>query len=179
MENNLHNNYLFQALDAYPYDLEQTLEALNYALSYNPKDAHALWLMGRVYAEQLRDFEAAKSYFEEAVTHQLELTKIYPYYIQTLLWNEDYQEAQKLLDYASTLKSSDKAWLQLLQGLLFERQADYDKAKTAYKVAIKIATNNCFITHVEAELERLKKKVKPKKKKNKTKNNSKKKRKEK
>ena len=33
MENNLHNSYLFQALDSYPYELEQTLEALNYALS--------------------------------------------------------------------------------------------------------------------------------------------------
>lgn len=179
MENNLHNTYLFQALDAYPYELEQTLESLNYALSYNPKDAQALWLMGRVYAEQLRDFETAKSYFEEAVTHRLELSKIYPYYIQTLLWNEDYKEAQKLLDYASTLKGSDKAWLQLLQGLLFERQVNYKEAKTAYKAAIKIATNNCFIIHVEAELERLKKKVKPKKKKKKTKNKSNNKRKEK
>ena len=170
MENNLHNNYLFQALDAYPYELEQTLEALNYALSYNPKDAHALWLMGRVYAEQLRDFEEAKKYFEEALVHQMELTKIYPYYIQTMLWNEDYNEAQKVLNYAMTLKSSDKAWLQLLQGLLFERQVKFKEAKTAYKAAIKMATNNCFITHVEAELDRLKKKVKPKKKKKKTKN---------
>ena len=177
MENNLNNNYLFQALDAYPYELEQTLEALNYALSYNPKDAHTLWLMGRVYAEQLRDFEVAKTYFEEAVTHQLELTKIYPYYILTLLWNEDYEEAQKLLDYALTLKSSDKAWLQLLQGQLYESQANYKAAKTAYKAATKLALNNCFITHVEAELGRLKKKVKPKHKK-KTKRKSNKKRKE-
>ena len=173
MENNLHNSYLFQALDAYPYELEQTLEALNYALSYNPKDAHALWLMGRVYAEQLRDFEIAKSYFEEAVTHQMELTKIYPYYIQPLVWNDDVTEAQKLLDYALTLKGSDKAWLQLIQGWLFEKQIKFNYAKTAYKSAIKTATNNCFINYVKAELERVKKKAKPKKKKKKSKVKSK------
>ena len=57
MGNNLHNSYVFQAIDAYPYNLEETLEALNFALSYNEKDTQALCLMGRVYAEQLKDYE--------------------------------------------------------------------------------------------------------------------------
>ena len=29
MDTNLHNTYLFKALDAYPYELEETIEALN------------------------------------------------------------------------------------------------------------------------------------------------------
>ena len=50
---NLANNYLFKALDAYPYDLEETIEALTYALSYDEKNTVALCLMGRVLCRKL------------------------------------------------------------------------------------------------------------------------------
>jgi len=30
------DKYLFQAIDTYPYDLQETVESLQYALSYNP-----------------------------------------------------------------------------------------------------------------------------------------------
>ncbi|ULC59536.1 hypothetical protein MBM09_00820 [Flaviramulus sp. BrNp1-15] len=164
MGNNLHNSYVFQALDAYPYNLEETLEALNYALSYNEKDAQALCLMGRVYAEQLKNYETAKHYFAEAVTQHMEMPKTYPYYIQTLLWNEDYVEAQKLLDFAQTVKGVDKALLELMQGILFEKLGQFKVAIKIFKRAKKTATNNGFIDYVDNELSRVKKKMNPKKK---------------
>lgn len=165
METNLHNHYLFKALDAYPYELEETLEALHYALSYSPKDAHALCLMGRVYSEQLKDYETAKQYFAEAVAQHMEMPKTYPFYIQTLLWNSDYEEAEKLIAFALTVKGIDKALIELLQGILFEKQGDYKSAIKAFKYANKTATNNCFIDYVNNEISRVKKKIKPKKKK--------------
>ncbi|WP_400076085.1 tetratricopeptide repeat protein [Winogradskyella sp. R77965] len=179
MENNLHNSYVFQALDAYPYNLEETLEALNYALSYNEKDAQALCLMGRVYAEQLKNYETAKQYFAEAIAQHMEMPKTYPFYIQTLLWNEDYVEAQKLIDFAKTLKGVDKALLQLMQGVLFEKLGQFKIAIKTFKAANKTATNNDFIRYVDNELSRVKKKMKPKKKCKKKKKKSNKKRKEK
>ena len=121
MENNLHNNYLFKALDAYPYELEETLEALSYALSYNSKDAQALCLMGRVYAEQLKDYETAKQYYAEAVAHEMEMPKTYPFYIQTLLWNEDYDEAEKLITFALTIKGCKQSYFTLLQSGFIRR----------------------------------------------------------
>ncbi|WP_282134760.1 tetratricopeptide repeat protein [Seonamhaeicola maritimus] len=165
MENNLHNNYLFKALDAYPYELEETLDSLNYALSYNPKDAQSLCLMGRVYAEQLKDYETAKQYFAEAVAHGMDLPKTYPFYIQTLLWNDDYHEADKLIAFALTIKGIDKALMQLLKGVLLEKQGAYKLAIKSYKNANKTATNNCFIDYVNNEISRVKKKIEPKKKK--------------
>lgn len=164
MDNNLHNSYLFQALDAYPYNLEETLEALNYALSYNSSDAHALYLMGRVYAEQLEEYETAKAYFAEAVAKQLEKTIVYPHYISTLLMNEDYEEAQKLIDFALTVKGTDKARIKLLQGYLFEYQKEYKKAIKVFKEANKMATNDNFIDYVEKCISRAKNKMKPEKK---------------
>ena len=61
------DKYLFQALDNYPYSLEETIESLDYALSYNNKNVMALCLYGRVQSEQLQDYEAAKVYFQEAL----------------------------------------------------------------------------------------------------------------
>ena len=61
------NKYYFEALDCYPYNLPDCLEALNYALSYDPEDADALCLMGRIHSEVLKDYETAKEYFAEAM----------------------------------------------------------------------------------------------------------------
>lgn len=179
MGNNLHNNYLFKALDAYPYELEETLEALHYALSYNDKDAQALCLMGRVYAEQLKDYDTAKQYFAEAVAQHMEMPDTYPIYIQTLLWNGDYSEAEKLIAFALTVKSIDKALIQLLNGILLEKRSDYKGAIKMFKAANKTATNNSFINYVDQEISRVKKKINPKKKKKKNTKKSNKKRKEK
>ncbi|MCP1250466.1 MULTISPECIES: hypothetical protein [Elizabethkingia] len=33
------NKYYFEALDHYPYSIPDCVEALNYALSYDPQDA--------------------------------------------------------------------------------------------------------------------------------------------
>jgi len=163
METNLHNNYLFKALDAYPYELEETLEALNYALSYNNKDAQALCLMGRVYAEQLKDYETAKQYFAEAIAQHMEMPKTYPYYVQTLLWNDDFEEAEKLIKFGLTVKGVDTALLQLFQGILFEKKGAFKAAIKAFKTANKTATNNNFIDYVNNELSRVKNKIRPKK----------------
>lgn len=175
MENNLHNSYLFKALDAYPYKLEETLEALNYSLSYNGNNAHALYLMGLVYAEQLQEYETAKEFFAEAIATKMETPIVYPFYIQTLIWNEDYDEAQKLLDFALKVKGTDKAFLKLIQGVLLEKKGQFKQAVKSYKEAIKLAVHNSFVVYTEKELDRVKKKLKsPKKgkrKKNKKKSN--------
>ncbi|XJR87409.1 hypothetical protein ACH34I_08880 [Elizabethkingia anophelis] len=41
------NKYYFEALDHYPYSIPDCVEALNYALSYDPQDADSLCLMAR------------------------------------------------------------------------------------------------------------------------------------
>jgi len=164
MENNLHNNYLFKAIDAYPFDLAEALESLSYALSYDAHNVEALYLMGVVYAEQLQDYKTAISYFEEAVAAKIDSPKIYPFYILTLINNEDYEHAQKLIDFSKTMKGSDKAHLMLLQAVLFESLLSFKKAKKAYQKALRMGMNNHFISHVESELKRVEKKMKPKSK---------------
>jgi uncharacterized protein YfaS (alpha-2-macroglobulin family) len=45
------DKYLFQALDNYPYSLQETVESLDYALSYDEKNTTALCLYARIEAE--------------------------------------------------------------------------------------------------------------------------------
>jgi len=115
------DKYTFQALDNYPYWLEGTIESLDYALSYDAKNTMALGLYGRIYAEQLLDYETAKQYFQEALGVNIHSLAVYPHYIQTLLLNEDYEEATKLIDFALTIKGINKAEILLKKVLLLER----------------------------------------------------------
>ena len=172
------NMYLFKALDAYPYDLEQAIEALEYALSYEPENAQALFLMGRVYSEQLQDFETAKNYFAEAMAQDMALPRLYVYYTYVLIANEDFEEASKLLEFAKTRKGLDQAQMHYLEGLIYEHKTDFKRAKRAYKLAKLLSVNNSFRGYLTSELDRIKdkqpKKKTNKKKKKKSKNNKKK-----
>lgn len=170
METN--NIYLYKAYDAYPYCLEEAVEALQYALSYEPENAQALHLMAKIHTYQLRDYEMAKRYFEATIASTMEMPNVYPDYVRALLNNEDFAEAQKLLDYAMQVKGCDKAVLYIQQGQLFEAFEEYKEAIKAFKEARKKGQNSAFINFVETEIERVKKKL-PKKKKKKSKNKKK------
>ncbi|MBF8149190.1 hypothetical protein ITJ86_04740 [Winogradskyella sp. F6397] len=175
MDTNLLNNYVLKAIDAYPYELEETVENLNYALSYEANNAYALYLMGRLQAEQFGDYEKAKQYYAEALANKLDFHKVYSHYILVLIWNEDYKEAQKLIDFAFTVKGLNKGEVYMFQGQLFENLQAYKKAIKALKKAKIFGYNDGFICTVNSEISRIKNKMKPKKKKSKSRKKKKKK----
>ena len=152
------NLYLFKALDAYPYNLEEAVEALNYSLSYDPNNVMALCLMARVQSEQLGDYHAAIEYFEKALACDMENPKTYASYIHVLMQNDDYVEAQKLIEYAMTVKGIDKGGIALLQGQLYEALFEFEMAESALKEALLLGLNSGFISFVEDELSRVSKK---------------------
>ncbi len=129
------DKYLFQALDNYPYWLEGTIESLDYAFSYNSKNTMILCLYGRIQAEQLMNYEEAKSYFQEALSINIHALEVYPYYLQTLILNEDYEEAQKLIDFALTIKGINKADIYIKKAILLEAQQEFKKALKEIKQA--------------------------------------------
>jgi len=165
MDANLLNNYVLKAIDAYPYELEETVENLNYALSYENDNAYALFLMGQLQAEQFGNYEKAKQYYAEALANKMDFHKVYSKYILVLIWNEDYEEAQKLIDFAFTVKGLNKGEVHLYQGQLFENLQAYKKALKAFKKAKLFGYNDGFISHINSEMSRIKNKMKPKKKK--------------
>ena len=164
------DKYLFQALDNYPYSLEETIESLDYAFSYDAKNTMVLCLYGRIQAEQLWNYEEAKNYFQEALAINIHALEVYPYYLQTLILNEDYQEAQKLIDFALTIKGINKSDIFVQKAILLEAQQEFKKAlkeiRNAKLTTLKFAFES-DITEVEkrikGKIELLEKKKKPKK----------------
>ena len=122
------SKYYFEALDNYPYSLPDCLEALNYALSYDPEDADSLCLMGRIYSEMLDDYEKAKLYFEEAMQCDVTNLNTPKYYIKCLLDNEDLQEAEKLIHYSLKIKGIDKATMWFYRSMLSEKRGSLTNA---------------------------------------------------
>jgi tetratricopeptide (TPR) repeat protein len=158
------NNYVFKAIENYPYDLEETMEALNYALSYDENNTMALTLLGRVYAEKLFKYEDALVYFKKALAENIQAYEVYLPYIDTLLWNEDYQEAKKFVNFAFTVKGVDKGTLYLKKAIIFEYLKKYEKALKCIKLAKEHTYNNEFMCVIDQEKDRIKNKM-PKKKK--------------
>jgi tetratricopeptide (TPR) repeat protein len=159
------DKYLFQALDNYPFNLVETIESLEYALSANDKNTMAICLMGRIYAEQLKDYETAKEYFAEAISIDIHSLEVYPHYIETLILNEDYEEAHRLIDFAMTIKGISKLDILMKKVWLLEIQKDFKKAKSVLKDIKMLLTNSHFDNYLEETKNRIEAKSKPKKKK--------------
>jgi len=160
------DKYLFQALDNYPYSLEETIESLDYAMSYDAKNTTALCLYGRIQTEQLLNYEEAKRYFQEALAINIDAVAVYPYYIETLLLNEDYEEASKLIDFAMTIKGINKMVILLKKVQLLERQQDIKGAIKLMKEVklVSFANDTYEIDEVVNRLNAKKDLLKPKKK---------------
>ena len=161
------NNYVFKALDSYHYDLEQTMEALNYAISYDDKNTMALTLMGRVHAEKLYNYDEAIGYYKEVLGININAFEVYVHYINVLLWSENYEEAVRFIDFALTVKGSDKGMIYFKKAILNDQLKAYKKALKNIKKAKENTFNSDFMYTLNAAKERIKGKL-PKKKKKKT-----------
>lgn len=162
--NALHNSYLFKALDNYPYDLAETIEALNYALSYDNKNPITLALAAKVYAEQLYDFETARQYYEQALAEDIYALSVYPDYISLLIKTEELDKAEKLIGFALTLKGIDKAAIYYAQSHLWHVKREYKQALDALKNA-KLHTYSAeFLKTIDEARELIKSKMPQKKK---------------
>ncbi|MFM2393466.1 MAG: hypothetical protein RLZZ546_1448, partial [Bacteroidota bacterium] len=102
------NNYLIKAIDNYPFDLEEAVTSLAYALSQEPENPFALLMMGRIYLEQLLDYPKGIKYFEEVLTLDINNVTVYGYLSKAFLLNEDFDKAKKLIDFALKVKGIDK-----------------------------------------------------------------------
>ncbi|MBZ4034860.1 hypothetical protein K6T82_08780 [Flavobacterium sp. 17A] len=173
------DKYLFQALDNYPFWLEGTIESLDYAFSYDSKNTMVLCLYGRIQAEQLMNYEEAKSYFQEALAINIHALEVYPYYLQTLILNEDFEEAQKLIDFALKIKGINKSELYVKKAVLLEVQHKFKEALKEIKQAKLYSIQHEYDSGISEVEKRIKskmdllKKKKPKKDKKNSKKKSK------
>ena len=158
------NKYYFEALDFYPYNLPDCLEALNYALSYDSEDADALCLMGRIHSEVLKNYEKAKEFFEEAMMFDVSNVNTPQYYIACLIENEDFAEAEKLITYALKIKGIEKSTLVFYRAMISERRGSLKNALKFLKEAEKNAFTSCSLEMVNERKKFVKSKLTKKRK---------------
>lgn len=156
------DKYIFEALDNYPYSLVETIESLDYALSYDDKNTMALCLYGRVQADQLLRYEEAKEYFQQAISININAIEVYSYYINTLVLNEDYAEARKLIDFALTIKGINRTEILLKKVMLLESQKNFKKALKVLKGAKLETLSNEYDFLIDESEKRLNTKAKKK-----------------
>ena len=159
MDTITHNTYLIKALNNFEWDLEETVESLNYALSYDPENAYTLFTMARLQAERFSNYPAAKDYYAQALSKNLDLVTAYPKYVSVLILNEEYHEAMRLIDFALKIKGTNKAYLYMQLGLVLERLGKYRLAIKIMKQAYLIA-NDELNEHIDHQLKRIKEKIK-------------------
>lgn len=153
------DQYYLKALDSYPFDLNESVENLNYALSYSKEHAQANCLMARVYSEQLNKPDLAVQYFEQALFYDLSNIEAISYYVFFLIKTEDFEKAKKLIDYGYTIKGIGKAMLLRYEALVTEYQKMYNVSKKLLKEAINESFSKSEIDFLKEELARVKGKI--------------------
>jgi tetratricopeptide (TPR) repeat protein len=154
------DKYLVKAIDAYPFNLEEAIESLDYALSSDNNNAATLCLYGRVYAEQLQDYATAKTYFQDALAAEINAVFVYPYFIQLLMDFDEDVEAEKLIHFALTIKGIDKPLILSKLIILKEKTRSFKEAKQWIRELKMVVLNDdyqMFIEKTEARINAKKK----------------------
>jgi len=151
--------YYAKAMANYPWELDEVIEALNYALSYDNEHAGAYCLLGRIYSEQLIDFEDAFYYFEQALLHNINYINTYYFYSMSLIQYGDFAKAEILLNHGMKVKGICKACLTQRFALIYEMQGKLLKAKKLLRKAIALSINNEEIEGFRSDLKRVKDKI--------------------
>jgi tetratricopeptide (TPR) repeat protein len=158
----LAETYYLKAVEGYPYELEEVLENLNYALSYDEEHAGALYLMGCMQMEQLENYELAEDYLVSAIASNPNYFKAFKKYAHLTILTRQFDKTEGLIKHMFKIRGADWAIVYHVRGLWFEYQKMFDQAIVEYKLAKGEAYNKDFGWFIEDEIERVKAKIKPK-----------------
>lgn len=154
----LADQYYLKALDDFDYNLEEVVENLNYALSYDPEHAGANYLMGKLYMDQFQKFDLAEEYFVASIASEPENIKTCESYIWLMIRTKRYKEALKLIKYTHQLAGISTSEIIRLEALVYELKGNYVKSRGLLQEAMKESYDSNYIEFLENELKRVEKK---------------------
>lgn len=158
------DTYYVKALSTFSFDMENSIESLNYALGCDPDHAPSNCLMGRIYMEYIKNYEKAEEYFGYAIASDPKYPDTYEAFSQVLIWKGDIRHALRLINFGFKLPGIDRAILYSRRAQIYEIQGQPKLAIKAIKTALEHSYNTGYMWHFEMELERVKKKAKQLKK---------------
>jgi len=148
------------ATSGYDNSWEEVCEALNYALSYDENHCPSLCLLGEIYVYQLSMQEKAWECFDKIIAINSDYIDVYPIYAKYLIWNNEIERAEKLIEFAHSIHNIDDAQLHWLSSYSAETQCKYKKSLKYLKKAKTAIYNDHFISFIEDEEKRIRKKIK-------------------
>jgi tetratricopeptide (TPR) repeat protein len=161
---NTADTYLIKALDHYPWDLEETMEALGYGLAYNAEHPALLCLMGRVCADQLHQYTNAIGYYEDALSADLDYPETYYHYLNILVKMGQLDKAEKLSEQALKVAGIDKYTIYGWKSAMHEQREQYQEAIDMIDRCRKHCYNKPASDFLDEEITRINKKLNPGKK---------------
>jgi len=160
MELTLADQYYLKAETNYPYGIEEVVENINYALSYDDEHVQAHCLMGRIFMYQFKEYDQAAKCFSKILQFDLNFPDTYKYYSLLKIWQSDFEGALKLIDFGMKINGMDKASLLIHRGLVSECLGDFNQAKLLMEKALLFSIDNNSTEKANENLSRVKKKKK-------------------
>ena len=145
-----------QARDNYPYNVDECIEKLHYVIAADNEHTGAHFLMGRIYEEQLEDFVQAEYYYRMALYLNNMYLPAYYQYANLLIMLDRLEEADHIICLGRKIAGADKARLQHLTGLLYEKYGMYATARDYYTTAKMSCLNNEFMDALDGHIKRVK-----------------------
>lgn len=167
MSLSLADQYYLKAHDNYIWNIEETVESLNYALSYDEEHAASNCLMGRLLMEKLKRFDEAAHYFELALLADPNYVDTYKHFSRLLIWLGKLDRAEKLIQQGAGKKGMSKLIMIKRSAALLEAKGQIDLAIKEVRRGRLLSSSDIDYNFFNAEKDRLKRKIKKHKKKGK------------
>jgi len=164
MDLTLADQYYLKAKGSYPWAIDDAIENLQYALSYDENHASANCLLGKVYMYQLKDYEKAAKCFYNALVGNINYPDTYKYFSLLRIWQGEYKRALIIIQKGLTIQGIDRSVLMLHLALIYELKGELEKAKMTLKQTKLFCIDPTREHQIKGNLSRLKKKIKAKNK---------------
>ena len=162
-----------QALDNYPFNVDECIEKLQYVIAADDEHAGAHCLMGRIYEEQLEDYKQAEYYYRMTLYLDRDYFPVYSHLAGLLIDLGRLEEALAIIDAGLKVPGVDMACMLYYKGILYEKFEMYATAIQYYTDAKKACLNNRFMDTMDDQIKRVKTKKELDKKSEKSKSDKK------
>jgi len=163
MNISLADQYYLKATDYYPFNLEQSIENLTYALGSDELHAPSNCMLGKIFMYQLKDYSRAAECFYNALKGDASFPDTYKYYSLLRMWEGEYARATEIINRGLKVKGMNISILLVNKAKIHEWNLEFKAAKAVLKQAQLYTVDECALDQMDRDLKRIKKKAKSKK----------------
>lgn len=156
---NVADTYFLKAWDNYGYNSTEVVENINYALSYDEEHAPTWCLKGRLFMDELKNFQEAKRCFENAIFYNPTYIETYKYYTLLLIWTGEFEKAQIIINKGKRVKGMPLSYTIHRSALIHEFKGNIGEAIRIMKNGQMFSLNQPEFDFFHNEIKRLNRKV--------------------